>query len=89
MITQWVNIFKLLGNENRLNILKLLTAHRELSVRKISRTLDIREKLVSQHLVLLAHANFVIGKGKLGSVYYSFHPALRNEVLHILQKFVK
>lgn len=84
----WVKMFKLLGNENRLRILKLLTQHREISVRQISRKLDIREKLVSQHLVLLAHANFVQGKGKLASVYYALHPELRLEIRHILQKFV-
>ena len=85
----WVNIFKLLGNENRLQILRLLSKNRELPVRSIARELDIREKLVSQHLVLLAHANFVIGKGKLGSVYYALHPTLRREIRQIITNFVK
>lgn len=88
-MNSWVNIFKLLGNENRLQILRLLTKKREFPVRHIARELGIREKLVSQHLVLLSHANFVTGKGKLGSVYYSLHPALRREIRHILTNFVK
>ena len=85
---QWVNIFKLLGNLNRLRILKLLTAHRELPVKAISDKLDLTVKLASQYLVLLSHANLVKGIGKLGSVYYSLHPALSKEIRYILERFV-
>ena len=58
-------------------------------MRQISQELDIREKLVLQHLVLLAHADFVFGVGKLGSVYYSLHSDLPAEVRQILEKFIK
>ena len=69
---------------NRLRILKLLSQHRELPVKAISDKLDITVKLASQHLVLLAHANFVRGVGKIGSVYYSLHPALHAAVRRLL-----
>lgn len=85
---QWVNNFKLLGNMNRLRILKLLAGYRELPVKAISDKLDIRIKLASQHLVLLSHANFVKGIGKLGSVYYSLHPSLSKQIRYIINHFV-
>lgn len=87
-MSEWVNIFKLLGNENRLRILMLLTKHRELPVKEVSDKLYITQKLASQHLVLLSHANFVRGKGKLASVYYSLNPALPADVKQIISKFV-
>lgn len=79
-------MFKLLGNFNRLRILKLLSQQGELPVKAISNKLDITVKLASQHLVLLSHANFVRGIGKIGSVYYSLHPALPPAVRRILEK---
>ncbi|MBI4135837.1 winged helix-turn-helix transcriptional regulator [Candidatus Uhrbacteria bacterium] len=85
----WINTFKLLGNRNRLRILKLLSQQGELPVKVISDKLDLTVKLASQHLVLLAHANFVQGIGKIGSVYYSFHPALPSAVKRIIEKDVK
>ena len=83
----WVNIFKLLGNENRLRILMLLSKFRELPVKEVSDKLRITQKLASQHLVLLAHANFVRGKGKLASVYYSLNSELPAEIKQIITKF--
>ena len=77
---QWVKTFRLLANKNRLRILKLLTKHRELSVKQISKALGITEKLASQHVVLLAHADFIIGKGKLGRVFYSLHAYLNSDI---------
>ncbi|OGZ24523.1 MAG: hypothetical protein A2W71_00960 [Candidatus Nealsonbacteria bacterium RIFCSPLOWO2_02_39_8] len=74
---------------NRIRILKLLAHEKELPVKAISDKLDIRIKLTSQHLVLLSHARFVQGKGKLGSVYYMLHPKLRSEVQHILKKLIR
>jgi len=76
----------LLGNRNRLRILKLLSQQGELSVKAISDKLDITVKLASQHLVLLAHANFLQGIGKVGSVYYSLNPALPSAVRRIIEK---
>lgn len=85
----WVNTFKLLGNFNRLRILKLLSQRGELSVKVISEKLDLTVKLTSQHLVLLSHTNFVRGIGKVGSVYYSLHPALPPTVERILEKDIQ
>lgn len=85
---EWVKTFKLLGNYRRLQILKLLTRYRELPVKEIADRLDLTAKRASHCLVMLSHANLVLGKGKLGSVYYSIHPELRSEIQHILKKFV-
>ena len=85
----WVNRFKLLGNFNRLRILKLLSQRGELPVKVISDKLNLTVKLASQHLVLLSHANFVRGIGKVGSVYYALHPTLPPEVRRILEKDIQ
>ena len=86
---EWEKIFKVLGNINRLNILRLLSRKRELPVKAIAEALDLGVKITSQHLVILAHTGMVQGTGKLGSVYYSLHPELSKEVRHILEHFVK
>ncbi len=85
---EWIKTFKLLGNFNRLQILKLLTKHRELPVKAIADKLDLSVKRTSHCLVMLSHADLVLGKGKLGSVYYSLHPKLRFEVQYIIRKFI-
>ena len=86
---RWIKTFRLLANKNRLRILKLLTKHQELSVKQISKILGITEKLASQHVVLLSHADFIDGRGKLGRVYYSLHFALNSDIRHILSHFIK
>lgn len=86
---EWTKIFKALGNDNRLAILKLIAQHGELSVKMICQRLDKKVKMVSKHLGILAHMNIVEGEGKLGSVWYKLHPALRAEVKTILHKFLK
>ena len=85
---QWVKTFKLLGNHRRLRILKLLSKHSELPVKAIANRLDLTVKRASHCLVMLSHADLVLGKGKLGSVYYSLHPKLRSEVNHIIRKLI-
>lgn len=86
---EWTKIFKAFGNENRLYILRLLGKEGELSVKMICRKLDLRVKLVSKHLSILSHMGFVEGHGKLGSVWYKIHPAVRAEVRHIITRFLK
>ena len=86
---EWTKIFKALANENRLAILKVITKHGELSVKMICQKLDKKVKMVSKHLGILSHMSIVEGEGKLGSVWYKLHPALRSEVRTILHKFLK
>ena len=86
---EWTKIFKALGNDNRLGILKVIERHGELSVKMICQKLDKKVKMVSKHLGILAHMNIVEGEGKLGSVWYKLHPTLRSEVKIILHKFLK
>ena len=86
---EWERIFKVLGNINRLNILRLLTQKRELSVKAIADALELGIKITSQHLVILSHASMVEGMGKIGSVYYSLHPDLIREIRHIIKDLVQ
>lgn len=79
----------MLGNINRLNILRLLAKNKELPVKEIRERLKLTLKLASQHLIILSHASLVQGVGKMGSVYYSFHPELSKEVRYIIEKIVQ
>ena len=62
-------IYKLLANAKRLEILNLLKYH-ELPVEKIVRTLKLRKANVSQHLALLRHARLVTVRREGGGTYY-------------------
>ncbi len=84
----WTKIFKALGNDNRLQILRLLLKRGELPVREISDGIKMNIKNTSKHLIILANLNFLDATGKRGSVWYRIHPALRKEVGIILRKFV-
>ena len=86
---EWTKNFKALANENRLEILRVLSKHGELSVKIICNKLDRGVKMVSKHLGILSHMGFVEGTGKLGSVWYKLHPKLHPEIKHIITKFLK
>ena len=89
IMKEWTKIFKALANENRLYILRLLAKDGELSVKTICHKLDLGVKLVSKHLSILSHLNFVEGHGKLGSVWYRIHPTVRSEVKYIISRFLR
>lgn len=71
-INKLSKIFKALGNERRLYILKHLLAKRELTVSQISELINLSFKSVSKHLLILENANLVkskqIGLNKLYSI---------------------
>lgn len=86
---EWGIIFRVLGNVNRLNILRLLIKIRELPVKSISERLNLGIKITSQHLIILSHAGMIQGVGKIGSVYYSLHPELDREIHYIIKELVQ
>ncbi|MFH1967777.1 MAG: metalloregulator ArsR/SmtB family transcription factor [bacterium] len=71
MDKRWVNIFKVLGNINRLKIIKMLASGKIMNVTEISEELDISFKSTSQHLVILQKMDLLDSIGKDGHVYYS------------------
>ncbi|MDO8625838.1 MAG: metalloregulator ArsR/SmtB family transcription factor [Candidatus Magasanikbacteria bacterium] len=51
--------FKILGDVNRFRIFRILAQQPKISVSNIARILNISLPLTSQHLKILAHANFL------------------------------
>jgi|GEM_PF-5145262 len=45
------NLFKVLGNINRIRILKILNTHSDFTVNDIAQDLDLEQPAVSRHLV--------------------------------------
>ena len=88
-LKEWTKMFKALGNETRLQIMRLLSIERELPVHAISARVNRGVKGVSKHLSILANIGFLQSHGKLGSVYYYLHPKLRKEVRHIITNFLR
>jgi len=88
-IKQWTQFFRALANENRLNIMYLLSKKKEMPVKAISEHIDLGIKATSKHLIILESMNFLESHGKMGSVYYQFHPELRSEIKYIITKFLQ
>ncbi len=86
---EWTKIFKALGNESRLKMIRLLYPRKRLPVGAISREVGITLKGASKHLVQLAGLNIFESEGKQGRVWYYVSPSLRTEVRHIIEKFLK
>lgn len=81
-------IFKALGNERRLLMLKYLLERKELTVGQISELIRFSFKSVSKHLSILENANLVksrqIGLNKL----YSINQEVQKDILHSLKRLV-
>lgn len=78
-----VQVFKALGDENRLKILIILS-RRRICGKGIARHLGLSEAAVSQHLKILREADLIYGE-KQG---YYVHYNLREEKLQELLGFV-
>ena len=67
---RWSIIFKILGNINRLKIIKLLSGGSRLSVSNIAGELKISQKATSKHLIILHHLDVLHSIGSEGHVFY-------------------
>lgn len=64
------------GNPQRLKILYLLYAHKELCVCDLAEALDLTDSAVSQHLRKLKDKNIVKTRRQGQTIYYSLVPTL-------------
>lgn len=62
------------GNLQRLNIIYLLHAHKELCVCDLAEVLEITDSAVSQHLRKLRDKNIVRSRREKQTIYYSLVP---------------
>ena len=75
-----VQIFKALGEENRLRILNLLR-HGELCVCDIMEVLQLPQSTASRHLAYLRNAGWVNARRGGKWIYYSLNIEPRNETI--------
>ena len=68
------DLFLLAGNAQRLKILYLLYAHKEMCVCDISEVLGMTDSAVSQHLRKLKDKNLVDTRRDAQTIYYSIVP---------------
>lgn len=87
-----VKIFKALGNERRLQILKVLINEGSLTLLEISKIINFSFKTVSKHLIILEDAGFVTRNLEGRRQYFAIAPLKKEdpqlEILKIL-KFYK
>lgn len=73
-----------LANEQRLQILCLLSENSEMSVSELMQYLDLSQSALSQHLAKLKAENFVSSRKEGLSVYYKVERQDILEILHLL-----
>ena len=83
-LKQWSTVFKGLGNPNRLHILKILTARKQVSVSALAEELGISLKNTSRNLAILSNLDLIQYQGKRDHVYYSINPNIDSDIQKIL-----
>lgn len=64
-------IYKMLSNPKRLELLNLLNKEKELTVTELTKRLEMRKANVSQHLSVLRSYKLVKARREAQSIYYS------------------
>lgn len=85
-IKSWVKVFKALGNEGRLKILKFLFDGGEHTVTEIKNEIGISLKATSKHLIALDNLGFLESSGKKGGVWYKIDLSSYPKVKEILRR---
>ncbi|QQG42409.1 MAG: winged helix-turn-helix transcriptional regulator [Candidatus Giovannonibacteria bacterium] len=85
-IKTWVKIFKALGNEGRIKILKFLFDGKERTVSEIKDEIGISLKATSKHLISLDNLGFLESSGKNGRVWYKIDLSSHPKVKEILRR---
>jgi DNA-binding transcriptional ArsR family regulator len=68
------NLLGMAGNIQRLRILYLLHAHKEMCVCDLAEVLELTDSAVSQHLRKLKYMNMVMSRRKGQTIFYSLVP---------------
>ena len=80
-----VKIFKAMGNERRLDILRRITKSRQMSVGGLSEQMELSFRSVSKHLSVLSGAGLVEAKQISLSRYYSISPDFPKQFLEFIK----
>jgi predicted transcriptional regulator len=87
MEKHWVNIFKVLGNINRLKIMKMLASGKIMNVTEVADELKISLKSTSKHLIILERFDLLESEGKSSRVYYSLNKNMPNNLKEAIKLF--
>ncbi len=88
MLTQPIDLFRILGDETRLRCVALLADQRELCVCELTRALGVSQPKISRHLATLRESGLVNDR-RLGVwVYYRLRRDLPGWAQRILQEAV-
>lgn len=88
MSKRWVNIFKALGNINRIKIIEMLSGGQSLSVTDIAGKIKISIKSTSRHLMILRNLELLDAEGKNGHVFYSLNKPVPEDIKRAIKLFV-
>lgn len=84
-----IQVFKVLGNETRLQIIHILSEKGPLCVNALVKRLGVSQSAISQNLKILENAGLIKSK-KLGYwVHYSLVPENLLSVLDVLKKLTE
>jgi ArsR family transcriptional regulator len=87
MSKRWVNIFKALGNINRIKIIQMLAGGQSLSVTDIAGKIHVSIKSTSRHLMILRNLELLDTEGKSGHVFYSLNKAIPRDIEKAIHLF--
>lgn len=82
-------IFKALGNERRLTILKILSRRQFLSVGQIADGLKLSVRSTSKHLLILEAAGLVSRRQRRLNVFYSLPDLKKKSLTSALLRLLK
>jgi DNA-binding transcriptional ArsR family regulator len=77
---RWTQIFKLLGNVSRQNIIRLLSDGQERNVSDIATEIKVSFTGTSKHLILLSHFYVLKADGKDGHVFYKINRSMPADI---------
>lgn len=80
-----IKIFKAIGNDRRLDILRRLSSNKQMSVGGLSEVMDLSFRSVSKHLSVLSGAGLVESKQVSLNRYYSISPDFPKQFLEFLK----
>lgn len=81
-------LLKAIDHKLRQKILHFIHKHKQITVTKIYKTLNLEQSVASQHLAILRKAGLVVTKREGKFIYYSLNYEQLNEVQTVVNKFV-
>lgn len=89
MSKRWVNIFKALGNINRIKIVEMLSDGKSMNVTDIADEIKVSIKSTSRHLMILRNLELLEGDGRNGHVFYSLSKTAPEDFKKAIRLFIK